>query len=182
MMPEERAQSMQISIRKFTRGDIENKVKWINDPRNNTYLHYELPLEVEKTAIWFENNKDRTDRYDAVIEADGVPVGLIGLLGIEERNKKAEYYVALGEVDYKGKGVASKATALLLEYAFSELRLNKVYLYTERENVSAQRLFERMGFRQEGLLIEDMIYNGRKVDRFYYGITAEEYNGRNADS
>lgn len=173
---------MKISIRKFTADDIENKVKWINDPQNNTYLHYDLPLECEKTALWFEKNKDRTDRYDAVIEADGVPVGLIGLLGIEQRNKKAEYYVALGEGEYKGKGVASMATELLLEYAFSELELNKVYLYTERENVSAQRLFERMGFRREGLLIEDIIYNGRKVDRFYYGITAAEYNKGNADS
>ena len=85
---------MQISIRRFEERDIEKKVAWINDPRNNTYLHYDLPLEVEKTRLWFQKNRDRLDRFDAVIEADGVPVGLIGLLGIDDRNRKAEYYVA----------------------------------------------------------------------------------------
>ena len=71
---------MQISIRKFEESDIPNKVKWINDPRNNTYLHYELPLEIKKTEKWFEANKNRTDRYDAIILCDEIPVGLIGLL------------------------------------------------------------------------------------------------------
>ena len=55
------------------------------------------------------------------------------------------------------------------------MKLNKVYLYTEKENFSAQRLFERIGFQKEGLLKEDLIYNERKVDRFLYGITKEEY-------
>lgn len=170
---------MQILVRQFEKSDIPNKVKWINDAENNTYLHYDLPLEIEKTEVWFEKNKDRQDRYDAVIEVDGTPVGLIGLLGIDNKNKKAEYYVCLGEKDVKGKGIALNASKLLLEYAFDKLCLNKVYLYTEHENISAQRLFERLGFEKEGLLREDLIHNGRKVDRFFYGITKQEYDKKN---
>ena len=59
---------MKVSIRKFEEADIPNKVKWINDPRNNVFLHYSLPLEEEKTRIWFEKNRHRIDRYDAIIE------------------------------------------------------------------------------------------------------------------
>ena len=92
---------------------------------NNTFLHYDLPLEIDKTEVWLENNKDRTDRYDAVIEADGVPVGLIGLLSVDARHKKAEYYVTIGEREYLGRGVAGRASKLLLEYAFSDC-LNSV--------------------------------------------------------
>ena len=167
---------MQISISRFEEGDIENKIRWINNPNVNKYLHYDLPLEYDKTLQWFKNNKKRTDRYDAVIAADGVAVGLIGLLGIDNKNKKAEFYIALGETEYRGKGIAKEATRILLEYAFSELGMNKIYLYTERENVSAQRLFEKVGFQKEGLLKEDLIYNNRKVDRFFYGITKSEYS------
>lgn len=166
---------MQILVRRFEKSDIPNKVKWINDAANNKYLHYDLPLEIVKTEAWFEKNKDRHDRYDAVIEVDGTPVGLIGLLEIDNKNKKAEYYVCLGEKDVKGKGIASNASKLLLQYAFNELCLNKVYLYTEYGNINAQRLFEKLGFEKEGLLKEDLIQNGRKVDRFFYGITKQEY-------
>ncbi len=166
---------MQISIRKFQASDIPNKVKWINNPENNKYLHYDLPLEADKTLAWFEKNKDRKDRFDAVIDVDGMPVGLVGLLGIDEKNRKAEIYVALGETDYKGKGVAHKAILLTLDYAFKNLMLNRVYLFTEKDNIAAQKLFEKSGFEKEGLLKDDLIYNGRKVDRFVYGLSAEKF-------
>jgi len=174
---------MQISIRKFDEQDVENKIRWINNPNNNKYLHYDLPLEFDKTLEWFNKNKDRTDRYDAVIQVDGIAVGLIGLLEIDKRNKKAEFYIALGEEEYKGKGIASKASKILLDYSFNDLELNKLYLYTEKENVSAQRLFEKIGFQKEGLLKEDLIYNNRKVDRYSYGIVKSEYDCKsNRDS
>ena len=169
---------MQILLRKFGKNDIPNKLKWINDPLNNKYLHYDLPLEAEKTEIWFEKNKDRTDRYDAVIEMDKTAVGLIGLLNIDFKNSKAEYYICLGEQTVKGKGIAKIASLMLLKYAFQDLMLNKVYLYTEKENISAQALFEKIGFSKEGFLKEDLIHNGRKVDRFYYGITKQEYQSK----
>ena len=44
----------EISIRKFNENDIHNKIKWINDSKNNKYLHYDLPLEYDKTLKWFE--------------------------------------------------------------------------------------------------------------------------------
>lgn len=161
---------MNITIRKFEERDIQRKVDWINDPENNTYLHYDIPLEYRKTLAWFERNKDRTDRYDAVIEADGVPCGLIGLLSIDEKNSKAEYYVCMGEVAYKGKGIAKKASDLILDYAFNKIGLNRVYLYTEADNFAAQRLFEKVGFIREGIIHSDLIINGRFVDRIIYGI------------
>lgn len=166
---------MKVTIRRFEIGDIPNKVKWINDPQNNTFLHYELPLEIEKTENWFRKNADRTDRYDAVIEADGKPVGLIGLLSIDHKHKKAEYYITLGERDYLGKGVAHRATKLLLDYAFGELGLNRIYLYTETENLSAVKSYEKIGFQREGVLKNDLFSKGRFVDRYIYAITKKDY-------
>lgn len=168
----------QVSIRKFEKRDISDKIRWINDPRNHTYLHYDLPLEYEKTAAWFEKNKDRTDRYDAVIEADGKPVGVIGLLGIDLKNNKAEYYITLGEADYQGKGIAKQASLLLLKYAFEERGLNRVYLYTETENLSGQRLFERVGFVREGVLKDDLMRDGGYVDRYVYAICKNDWTKR----
>ena len=169
---------MKIAIRKFDAGDIPDKVRWINDPGNNAFLHYALPLEIEKTRKWFENNAGRTDRYDAVIEADGKPVGLIGLLSIDRRNRKAEYYVTIGEREYLGRGVAHKASNLLLEYAFGELGLNRVYLFTEVRNTAAVRSYEKIGFRREGLLKHDLFSKGRFVDRYVYGITKKDFYHR----
>lgn len=166
---------MQIAIRKFEKKDIPNKIKWINEPLNNKYLHYDLPLEYKKTEDWFEKNKDRSDRFDGIIEADGTPVGLIGLLSIDNKNKKAEYYITIGEREFLGKGIASQASKILLEDAFMRRGLNRIYLYTETDNASAIRLYERVGFKREGIIKNDLFFKGRYVDRYIYGITKNDF-------
>lgn len=159
-----------VSIRKFSKQDISNKINWINNSDNNKYLHYELPLQFDKTVEWYDRIKNLDTRYDAVIEFDKVPVGLIGLLNIDKKNKKAEYYICMGDGNFKGKGIATIASEQLLNYAFNTLNLNKVYLYTEKYNIAAQRLFEKLGFIKEGELKQDLIYMGRKVDRYIWGV------------
>ena len=167
---------VKISIRKFERSDIPKKVEWINNPENNQFLHYDIPICVEKTEKWFDSHQGEDSRYDAVIEADGVPVGTIGLLSIDRKNSKAEYYIAMGETAYKGKGVAKEASRLILKYGFEELGLNRIYLFTEVENVAAQKLFERVGFVREGVIRQDIMSHGKYVDRIAYGFLREEWS------
>lgn len=166
---------MIVTIRPFEKTDIPKKVEWINNPENNQFLHYDIPISIEKTELWFESHRGQNNRYDAVIEDDGKPVGTIGLLSIDQINQKAEYYIAMGEVAYKGKGVAKEASRLILEYGFNVLKLNRIYLYTESENVAAQKLFEKVGFIKEGLIRSDIISHGKYVDRYVYGVLKEEW-------
>ena len=166
---------MDVSIRKFERTDIPKKVEWINNPANNRFLHYDLPLCIEKTGKWFDAISTRTDRFDAVIEVDGIPVGTIGLLSIDHKNGKAEFYVAMGETVFKGKGVAAAASRLLLRHAFEDLELNRIYLFTEVDNIPAQRLFERLGFEREGELRQDVLSHGCYANRFVYSYLKEKW-------
>ena len=164
-----------ISIRNFDLSDIEAKIKIINDKNNNRFLHYDLPLEYEKTTNWFNNIKDRKDRLDLTVLYDRDIAGFIGLLGIDYKNKKAEYYICIDK-QYSGKGIGTISSQLLLDYAFNELNLQKIYLYTEETNVKAQHLFEKVGFKKEGFLENDIIYNGRNVNRYIYGICRGDYH------
>lgn len=168
-----------INLRLFNKSDIDLKVKWINNENINTYLHYDLPLCPDRTLNWLNKimfNDTREDYVYEVSTVEGyVPIGLIGLLGIDSKNRKAEFYIVNGEKDYWGKGLAKQATKDFLKHAFLKHNLNKIYLYTETRNKSAQKLFEKVGFQQEGLLREDLIYMGRKVDRYYYAIFREDF-------
>jgi len=170
-----RYDNMEISIRKFKKTDIPYKVKWINDEKNNKYLHYELPLREDKTLLWFKSLDNRNDRVDFTITYNGEPAGLIGLLNIDNENKKAEYYVCMGSEKFKGKGIAKVATDLLIKFGDEEIGLKKIYLYTEVENIQAQKLFESCSFKQEGLLKKDLVHNGENKDRYVYGLDVESY-------
>ena len=79
------------------------------------------------------------------------------------------------ESRYRGKGIARDASILLLKYAFDELDLLEVYLYTEVDNIPAQKLFEKCGFVKHRLDKNSAVNRGTLVDRFYYSITASEF-------
>lgn len=165
----------QISLRDFTEEDIALKVQWINDPVNNQYLHYDIPLEYDKTLQWF-HQKDNAHRVDCTIEYDREPIGVIGLLAIDPDNQKAEYYITIGNSSFQKRGIATKATMLILEYAFADLNLNKVYLTVDADNEKACALYERVGMTCEGVFREDLSRNGQFVDRKRYAILKKEWN------
>ena len=81
----------------------------------------------------------------------------------------------MGETSLKGKGISTKASKILLDYAFKELGLNRIYLYTEIENIPAQRLFEKLGFIKEGCVRNDIISHGKYADRYIYGLLKNDY-------
>jgi len=168
-----------IHLRLFQKSDIDKKVKWINDPKVNEYLHYDLPLCPDRTLNWYNNIINAQNREDYVFEVNFkgrmVPVGLIGLLDIDNKNKKAEFYIVNGETKYQGQGIATHATTKFLKHVFLKHDLNKVYLFTEVNNVAAQNLFEKIGFNREGTLKEDLIFMGRKVDRYCYSILRGDF-------
>ena len=147
--------------------------------KNNVFLHYDIPIAVDKTERWFDNNIGRTDRYDGVIEADGTAVGLIGLLSIDRKSSKAEYYILMGEKRFKGKGIAREATLSILSYGFNDLGLNRIYLFTETENKAAQKLFDKVGFVKEGCLKNDILSHGKYADRYVYAILKEDWEKTN---
>ena len=165
-------------IRDFIIEDIDAKILIINNFHNNKHLHYDLPLVRDKTVIWFNNIKDNPSRLDLTILYDNMVIGFIGLLNIDNKNKKAEYYICV-DYKYSGKGIATISSNMLLSYAFDELALEKIYLYTEVDNLKAQHLFEKLGFLNEGLLRNDIIYNKRTISRYVYGMLKGDFNGKN---
>lgn len=165
---------MAVTIRDFQKEDVPYKVKWINSSENNQYLHYDLPLNEENTYKWFETLKDRKNRADYTIMFNDQPAGLIGLLNIDFEAGNAEYYICLGGNEFKGKGIAQEATRLLLVTAKDNFHLNEVYLYTEVENIAAQKSFEKTGFIKQPIIDNHLVYNGRNIDRFYYIVKLNE--------
>jgi RimJ/RimL family protein N-acetyltransferase len=61
----------------------------------------------------------------------------------------AEYGILIGEDRARGQGVALTASALVLDHAFDTLGLETVRLELFRDNDSALRLYDKLGFRDD---------------------------------
>ena len=75
-----------------------------------------------------------------------------------------------------GKGISYIASRKLLEYAFDIIGVNKVYLNVDADNIAACNLYEKLGFRCEGIFIEDMMHRNKLIDRKRYAILKRNWN------
>jgi RimJ/RimL family protein N-acetyltransferase len=82
--------------------------------------------------------------------------------------------------DGRGKGRATRAVRLVASWALAEMRLGRLQLHTDPENVASQRVAERAGFTREGVL---RAYNGRsdgtRADAFVYSLLPRDLALRN---
>ncbi len=76
-----------------------------------------------------------------------------------------------------GRGMASLAVALVCDHAFGAAGLHRVQADIRPENLPSQRLVERLGFRQEGLLRRYLDIDGDWRDHLAYALLAEDLPG-----
>ena len=167
----------QVYIRLMEDKDVPYKVKWINDPEIRHTLNFEYPISEIGTRKWLHNVTGNASRKDFIVcnkESDK-PIGYGGFIGIDIKNSKAESYMGIGEKNLQGKGIGLEIRKLLLDYAFLELDLNKVYAYVWEKNTPMIKLNEKVGFQIEGLLRQDILSHGEKRNRHVMGILREEY-------
>lgn len=161
-------------IRKLLEDDLCTRVEWMNNPLVYQSMHYPVPVLMESTLKWFENNKHKENRADLVFEEDGMIVAMGGLTNIDEKISKAELYIFVCP-NLQKAGVGTKATKMLCQYGFDVLCLNKIYLVTNEDNLPARKVYEKCGFKLEGILrAEYKTERGVLKDRLYYGIFKEE--------
>lgn len=165
-----------ISIRPITESDLQMKVDWINDPDINKYLHYEIPLCLDKTVAWFQRASKDNTRYDLIIETTGKePIGLIGLTGINQRYQTAEFYIAIGNKNFWGKGIGTEATSLINDWAFNSLGIYKLWATIRAENKAMIAMMKKVGYQVEGTLREERVVDGKRVDIVRMGLLKKEF-------
>ncbi|MDR7071511.1 RimJ/RimL family protein N-acetyltransferase [Fictibacillus barbaricus] len=78
-------------------------------------------------------------------------------------NKHAELGIAIGNKRFWGKGYGLAAMRAMLNFGFTELHLNKIWLRVEIDNEKAIKSYKRAGYIEEGILRQDRLRNGKFV-------------------
>ncbi|MEJ2249886.1 MAG: GNAT family protein [Candidatus Lokiarchaeota archaeon] len=158
--------------------------KWLNDPEVRKFARGVLPLRVQYIKKRFEPNEQQGTPNFVVMniwhKRDKKPIGIIGLGEINWFNRWANAFIEIGEKDYWGKGIASEATELLLQYAFEELNLNKVAGKVIIDNVGSWKVAEKVGFRFEGILEKESYMDGEYLDVKRYVFLKDDWFSRKA--
>lgn len=127
--------------------------RWRNNPKIWEYTGNKPNkiITIKSEMEWIRNVicKEDEKRFAICLQDSNVYVGNIQLTNI--RNEKAEYHIFIGEEKYWGKGIASKATKLLLKFAKEELNIREIYLFVNKNNLTALNLYINNGFVQKNI-------------------------------
>lgn len=169
-----------IYLRLLEKCDLVKRVEWFNNPSINQYLVSDFPVSLSKTEQWFNKGLfDNTKVHFSIVDSESDElIGMTGLLQIDNKNSNAQMYITIGETAYHGKKLPDQIIPLVLEYAFSELNLNKVYLWTIPINERGRTVYERNGFKQEAVMREHLYCRGKYQDLIQHSILRSEFRAR----
>ena len=166
---------MKITARPFSETDVATRVAWINDERIHLSMFFDLPATVANTLKWYESNIGNRSRADLTFAGEnGQIVAMGGFTGIDAIHSNAEFYVMVNP-DLHGKGFGKSISKWLFNYAFLNYHLNKIYLYTNDDNVMAYKIYEDCSFKLEGVLRKHKFKNAEFQNRRFYGLLREEW-------
>jgi RimJ/RimL family protein N-acetyltransferase len=76
----------------------------------------------------------------------------------------------------RGRGIATEAVALCVDWAFGELDMHRVEMTTLPQFDRVLALAERLGFRQEGVMRDRNLERGVRLDVVMLAVLRDEWN------
>ena len=102
-------------------------------------------------------------------------LGIVNVSNIDWSARTGEVGLAIVNQRQRGKGLGSMALTLMLDYAFGQMGLRRIYAHVIDGNEPSLRMFDKMGFKREGLLREHVIRGGHPHDMILYGLLKDEW-------
>ena len=170
-----------VSLSPLNKKNAAAFVPWVNDPEVICTLAIgtqTLDVRAEEVFIEKTNASAHDEVFGIVVKATDQLIGSTGLDQIDFRNRRANFGIMIGEKSEWGKGYGTEATALVVQYAFAVLDLNRVQLFVYEYNPYAIRAYEKVGFQSEGLLRQDHFSAGRHWDTIVMAIVRDEWEKR----
>lgn len=125
---------------------------------------FPFPYTEEDAKSFIEYAISTKTEIILAIDVNGKAVGAIGL------HLKDDVFKLNGEIGYwlgaglHGKGIATNAVAQMVDLAFNEYKLLRVYAEVFSNNPASARVLEKNGFEQEARLKKAVIKDGKVLD------------------
>jgi RimJ/RimL family protein N-acetyltransferase len=167
-----------VALGPLNRDLLPSLERWTNDFHLARTTSSMPPLSPEQVSALYERAVADENMVSFVIydRATGRPVGTTYLSNIDLRNRTAEFGIAIGEAEYRGRGYGTETTRLMLDYAFTARALHSVMLTVYEYNRAGQRAYEKAGFRPFGRRRECHWMGGRQWDEIYMECLSSEFD------
>lgn len=173
-----------------SRDDVARIHRWLGDPEISAmwygnddagapqHIGYSpQQLDAAGDAEWQQIFNQDERRIYSIYAADQAHIGE-GQLLVEWPLEEAQLFILIGRKDLWHHHYGTAALVALLDEAFDNLELHRVWVDVPEYNEHALQMFRHLGFVLEGHLRRTHRKDGNWYDSFAMGLLTDEYSRR----
>lgn len=170
-----------VALRPIRQDDFPILHKWINDPKIVEFWYgCDKPRSMKWVKKHFTDVVSGEDLSSGwIVEAKGKPIGFMYNTPDKDDDKRftgrVELDIMIGETNEQGKGHGVNALKAMITYAFEKQGAERVYIIPQTTNVRAIHVYEKVGFKREGVLRHFEKHEGEWFDSIMMAIIKEEF-------
>ena len=174
-------QSAAFWLRPLEKGDFASMAVWFQNVADLARFDRSAraPFNSERMdAYWgqaAEAAKDPGRHWFAITADTGELCGITGLESISSVNRDAVIALFIEE-SRRRQGIGIRSMALVLDFAFRQIGLNRVTSYYRADNPRSRQMTSRAGFETEGTMRDAWFADGRYHDMICVGLLRSEWN------
>lgn len=134
-----------VTLSRLTEDKLEMVRNWRNDPKISQYMEYRDYITPEMQAAWFKKI-DNDNNYYFIIEYEGKEIGLINIRDIDYDKMEGEGGIFIYDDEYLNSTVGFQTSLCLHDFAFDDLKLDRIIIHVMRDNKRAIRYNKMEGF------------------------------------
>ncbi len=167
-------------LRPFGSGDLEQFVAYRRKPEVAIYQRWSDYSEEDAKVLYDQQRKLTFDTNNTwyqiamMLTEDECLVGDVAVHFIDE-GRQVEIGFTV-DSDYQKQGYATEAMFAVLNLLFTTLNKHRVVAVCGAQNIGAQRLLARLGFRQEAAFCKNVFFKGEWSDEITYAMLRDEWN------
>lgn len=170
-----------VVLREFAVDDVDQVLALVGDERVTAWLSFDSRSRAEADAMVAgtlerARAEPRSEYYLAVaLPAGDEIVGFVrlGLDGVQAA--KLGYAV---HADKWGRGYATEAVRLMLDFGFGRLGLQRISAAIGPDNAASIAVVRRLGLQYEGRIRHHVHTNGAWRDSLLYSVLADEWDAK----
>lgn len=149
----------------------------MNDPSiEEMIVGWAWPVSEYSQEKWFQNSGYNGKDFRFIIEYEGDAVGIVGLVDVDWKNRKATTSIKLHMSCPKGRGIGTDSVMALERYVFDQLQLHRLEGSWLDYNTASEKLHLKCGWAVEGIQRKAIYKNGIYHDLKVVGILSEDYH------
>ena len=171
------------TLRPLEKADLASVARWFQDVEDLASFdrNSRVPYDISSCERhWYSSgNPENVGRkcWFAIASETLEIIGIIGLEDISSVNRDAVIPLYV-EKSTRRKGVGIRASALMLDFAFRQLGLQRVTTYYRADNIGSRDLTTQAGFKIEGTMRKSWFADGTFHDTLLVAILKDEWTAR----